>query len=76
MISVLQRELGYIYKRWNKLYIIFFLIEITMPELLDALAEANAVNAVDIYEYLYPELIDKITDTSGEFIDAVKQIKE
>lgn len=76
MISVLQRELGYIYKRWNKLYIIFLLIEITMPELLDALAEANAVNAVDIYEYLYPELIDKITDTSGEFIDAVKQIKE
>lgn len=71
MISVVQRELGFIFKRWNKLYIIFFLIEITMPELLDALAEANAVNAVDIYEYPYPELIDKITDTFGEFIDAV-----
>ena len=57
-------------------YIIFRLKEITIPELLDAIAEANAGKAVDIYEHLNPELIDKITDTLGEFIDAVKQIKE
>lgn len=57
-------------------YIIFRLKEITIPELLDAIAEANAGKAVDIYEHLDPELIDKITDTLGEFIDAVKQIKE
>ena len=46
-----------------------------MPELLDALAEANAGKRVDIYEHLYPGLIDKITDTLYEFIDAVKLIK-
>ena len=57
-------------------YIIYRLKEITIPELLDAIAEANAGKAVDIYEHLDPELIDKITDTLGEFIDAVKQIKE
>ena len=57
-------------------YIIFRLKSITIPELLDAIAEANAGKAVDIYEHLDPELIDKITDTLGEFIDAVKQIKE
>lgn len=57
-------------------YIIFRLKNITIPELLDAIAEANAGKAVDIYEHLDPELIDKITDTLGEFIDAVKQIKE
>ena len=57
-------------------YIIFRLKEITIPELLNAIAEANAGKAVDIYEHLDPELIDKITDTLGEFIDAVKQIKE
>ena len=57
-------------------YIIFRLKEITIPELLDAIAEANAGKAVDIYEHLDPELIDKITDSLGEFIDAVKQIKE
>ena len=57
-------------------YIIFRLKEITIPELLDAIAEANAGKAIDIYEHLDPELIDKITDSLGEFIDAVKQIKE
>ena len=57
-------------------YIIFRLKEITIPELLNAIAEANAGKAIDIYEHLDPELIDKITDTLGEFIDAVKQIKE
>lgn len=57
-------------------YIIARLKEITIPELLDAIAEANAGKAVDIYEHLDPQLIDKITDTLWEFTEAVKQIKE
>jgi hypothetical protein len=57
-------------------YIIARLKEITIPELLDAIAEANTGEAIDIYEYLDPGLIDKTTDTLGEFIDAVKQIKK
>jgi len=57
-------------------YIIARLKEITIPELLDAIAEANTGEAIDIYEYLDPELIDKTTDILGEFIDAVKQIKK
>lgn len=56
-------------------YIITRLKEITVPELLDALAEANAGKRIDIYEHLDPGLIDKITDTLYEFIDAVKLIK-
>jgi len=48
----------------------------TMPELLDAIAEAHAGEAIDIYEYLDPLLIDKTTDTIYEFIDAVKAIKK
>ena len=57
-------------------YIIARLKEITVPELLDAIAEANAGEAVDIYEHLSPELIDRKTDTIWEFIEAVKQIKK
>ncbi len=57
-------------------YIIARLKEITLPELLDAIAEANAGEAIDIYEYLEPDLIDKTTDTLYEFIDAVKKIKK
>ena len=57
-------------------YIIARLKEITMPELLDAIAEAHAGEAIDIYEYLDPILIDKTTDAIYEFIDAVKAIKE
>lgn len=57
-------------------YIIARLKEITMPELLDAIAEAHAGKPVDIYEYLPPDLIDKTTDTIWEFIVAVKEIKE
>ena len=57
-------------------YIIARLKEITIPELLDAIAEANTGGAVDIYEYLPPELIDKTTDSLWEFIEAVKQIKK
>ncbi|MEY2918674.1 MAG: hypothetical protein RIS73_2388 [Bacteroidota bacterium] len=56
-------------------YIIARLKEITIPELLDAIAEANAGKVVDIYEYLPPDLIDKTTDTLWEFITAVKEIK-
>jgi len=57
-------------------YIIARLKEMTMPELLDAIAEAHAGQAIDIYEYLEPTLIDKTTDTLYEFIDAVKSIKK
>ena len=57
-------------------YIIARLKEITIPELLDALAEAGAGKAIDIYEFLEPGLIDKTTDALGEFMDAVKQIKK
>lgn len=57
-------------------YIIARLKEISIPELLDAIAEANAGKAVDIYELLPPDLIDKTTDTLWGFIEAVKLIKE
>ena len=57
-------------------YIIARLKEMTLPELLDALAEAHAGETIDIYEYLEPGLIDKTTDTIWEFIQAVKSIKK
>ena len=57
-------------------YIIARLKEMTMPELLDALAEAHAGEAVDIYEHLDASLIDKTTDTIGEFIEVVRSIKK
>ena len=57
-------------------YIIDRLKEITIPELLDAIAEANAAKAVGIYDLLPPDLIDRTTDTQWEFIEAVKLIKE
>jgi hypothetical protein len=53
-------------------YIIARLKEMTMPELLDALAG----EAIDIYGQLEPGLIDKTTDTIWEFIEAVKSIKK
>jgi hypothetical protein len=56
-------------------YILARLKEMTMPELLDAIAEAHAGEAVDIYEHLDPLLIDKATDVIWEFIEAVKQVK-
>jgi hypothetical protein len=57
-------------------YIIARLKQITKLELLDAIAEAHADEAIDIYEYLDPILIDKTTDAIYEFIDAVKAIKK
>ena len=57
-------------------YIIARLKEMTMPELLDAIAEAHAGEAIDIYEHLEPDLIDKTTDTIWEFIEVVKSIKK
>ena len=57
-------------------YIIARLKEITVPELLDAIAEANTGEPVDIYEHLPAALIDQVTDALGDFIDAVKQIKK
>jgi hypothetical protein len=56
-------------------FIIARLKEISIPELLEALAEAGAGRPVDIYEHLPPDLIDKTTDALGEFLDAVKQLK-
>ena len=56
-------------------YIIARLKEMTMPELLDALAEAHAGEAINIYEHLEPRIIDKTTDTIWEFIEAVRSIK-
>lgn len=57
-------------------YIIARLKEMTIPELLNAIAEANAGNAIDIYEQLAPDLIDKATDALWEFIDGIRQIKK
>ena len=57
-------------------YIIARLKDMTMPELLDALAEAHSGEAVDIYEHLPAALIDKTTDVIWEFIEAVRQIKK
>jgi hypothetical protein len=57
-------------------YIIARLKEITVPELLDAIAEAQAGEPVDIYEHLPPDLIDKTIDTIWDFIDTIKQIKK
>jgi len=57
-------------------YIITRLKEMTLPELLDAIAAAHAGETIDIYEYLEPTIIDKTTDTLYEFIDAVKSIKK
>ena len=56
-------------------YFIARLKEITIPELLDAIAEAKVGEPVDIYEHLAPDLIDKTTDALGEFMDAVERIK-
>jgi len=57
-------------------YIIARLKEITMPELLDAISEAHAGEAIDIYEHLDPTIIDKTTDAIWEFIEAVKSVKK
>ena len=57
-------------------YIITRLKEMTMPELLDAIAEAHAGQVIDIYEHLDPGLIDKTPDTVWEFIEAIKSIRK
>jgi hypothetical protein len=57
-------------------YIIARLKQMTTPELLDALAEAYAGEAIDIYDHLDPLLIDRTTDAIGDFYEAVKQIKK
>jgi hypothetical protein len=57
-------------------FIISRLREMTIPELLDALAEATAERPIDIYESLPPDVIDKTTDSLAEFLDAVKQVKD
>ncbi len=56
-------------------YIIARLKEMTLPELLDALAEAHAGKRIDIYEQLDPLLIDTTTDAVWAFIEAVRQLK-
>ena len=57
-------------------YIIARLMEMTIPELLDAIAEAHAGRAIDIYDHLAPDLVDKTTDTIGEFIEAVRSVSK
>ena len=57
-------------------YIIQRLKEMSIPELLDAIAEAQAGEPIDIYEHLDSQLIDKTTDTLWEFVEAVKQIEK
>jgi len=57
-------------------YILARLKEITIPDLLDAIAEAHAGKAIDIYERLPPDLIDKTTDSLWEFIDAIKKLEK
>ena len=47
-----------------------------MPELLDAIAEANAGKAIDIYKHLDAVLIDRTTDTIWEYIEAERSIKK
>jgi hypothetical protein len=37
--------------------------------------EAHTGAPIDIYEHLQPDLIDKATNTSWEFIEAAKSIK-
>ena len=49
---------------------------ITVPELLDAIAEAHYRKPVDIYEHLAPDLIDRVTDAVADFIEAVKKIEQ
>ncbi len=44
----------------------------TVPELLDALAEAKAGKPFDIYAFLDPGLIDRLTDALADFIEAVE----
>jgi hypothetical protein len=55
-------------------YILNRLKEMTIPEFLDAIAEAYSGKAVDIYDHLPPATIDKITDSLFEFIEEVKKI--
>ncbi len=56
-------------------YIISHLKCISVPELLDVLAEAHAGHSMDIYEDLDPRLIDKTTDAMWEFIEAIRNVK-
>ena len=57
-------------------YIIARLKEITIPELLDAIAEAHAGEAINIYEHLDPPLIDRVTDALADFIEAIQLLKK
>ena len=75
-IKIITKTNKALHLRMEQAYIIARLKDITIPELLDALAEANAGKPVDIYEHLPPLLIDQVTDALWEFTDAVKHIKE
>lgn len=44
----------------------------TVPELLDAIAGAKAGKPFDIYEHLNPGLIDSVSDSLADFIEAVE----
>ena len=54
-------------------YIIQRLREMTVPELLDAIADAKAGKPFDIYESLSPTVIDNATDALADFIEAVEK---
>ncbi len=62
--------------KMEQAYIIARLKEMTMPGLLDAIAEANAGEAIDIYAHPDAVLIDRTTDIIWEFIEAVRSIKK
>ncbi len=53
-------------------YISNRLREMSVPELLDAIACAKAGKPFDIYEHLEPGIIDKTTDAIAEFILSVE----
>jgi hypothetical protein len=63
-------------KHMEQAYILQRLKEMTLAELLDALAEAHAGKRIDIYEVLDPKLIDTTIDAVWAFIESVQQLKK
>jgi hypothetical protein len=57
-------------------YIIERLKVRALHELPDAIADVHAGEAIDICEHLKPRIIDKTTDTPGEFIEAIEAIRK
>jgi len=57
-------------------YIISRIRGMTVPELLDAIADAKAGKPFDIYDQLEPDLIDRTTDALADFIEAVEALNK